>query len=400
MRWLCLTVALFGFAYAPAMPSRAPGAPSGPSEGARNGAIGSLHRSPPARAPAALPVPGADAVELSGGSGGATPPSVPGTAPFGGVLPFAYQTTVTPTMNVTQRAQQYASHPIGGISWGFRWSDLERSPNTFDWSEVDDAIAAAASVHLPSLLRVISGPDSPSWVLTSVPTVQIPNKYFPNPAFYSNPTTLPVLWNAAYLADWKTFLTAFGHRYNGNSHVYVVAMTGPSLWGDMYLPPDVTVWNGAGYSDSALESAWQQVIGAYATAFSHTPVALGIAEPLICSAVSPGFVNPTCSAGYQSNVLTPVFNWVHNSFAHHVWLQQNNLKGSDLGKEFHLRRMIEEAANWTTVGYQMGGDASGAADLHNAFEAALQDHASYVEVYLGDIENPAYVSDFRYLRGG
>ena len=77
---------------------------------------------------------------------------------------------------------------------------------------MDNAIAAAAAVHMPSLLRVISGPDSPGWVLSSVPTVAIPNKYFPNPSIYANPTTLPVGWSAAYLADWETFLQAFGAR--------------------------------------------------------------------------------------------------------------------------------------------------------------------------------------------
>jgi hypothetical protein len=62
--------------------------------------------------------------------------------------------------------------------------------------------------------------------------------------------------------------------------------------------------------------------------------------------------------------------------------------------------MIEQAANWTTAGYQMGGTASGAADLHDAFEVARQDSANYVEVYMADIENPAYAPDIAFLRQG
>jgi len=277
---------------------------------------------------------------------------------------------------------------------------LEPAPNVYNWTELDRAVAGAAAVHLPALLRVMSGPNSPAWVLSSVPTVLIPNQYFPNPAFYANPTRLPVMWDGTYLSDWETFLRAFGARYKGNKEVYAVEMTGPSIWGDMYLPPDMAAWNGAGYSDSKLQSAWQQVISTYVSALSGTPVVLGLAEAMMCKAVSPGFVNPTCSAAYRSNILAPVYNWVHATYPGKVWMQQNNLKGSNLGKVLPLRQMIEQASSWSRVGYQMGGLALGATDLHNAFEEARQDHVSYVEVYLPDIENPAYAADLRYLRYG
>jgi hypothetical protein len=162
----------------------------------------------------------------------------------------------------------------------------------------------------------------------------------------------------------------------------------------------MAAWNGAGYSDSKLQSAWQQVVSTYASALSRTPVVLGLAEAMMCKAVSPGFVNPTCAAAYRSNILAPVYNWVHATYPGKVWLQQNNLKGSNLGRTLPLRQMIEQASAWSSVGYQMGGMALGATDLHNAFEVARQDHASYVEVYLPDIENPAYATDLRYLRYG
>jgi hypothetical protein len=48
----------------------------------------------------------------------------------------------------------------------------------------------------------------------------------------------------------------------------------------------------------------------------------------------------------------------------------------------------------------MGGTASGTADLHDAFEVARPYSANYVEVYIADIENPAYAPDLRWLRDG
>jgi len=41
-----------------------------------------------------------------------------------------------------------------------------------------------------------------------------------------------------------------------------------------------------------------------------------------------------------------------------------------------------------------------AADLHKAFQVAIEDHASYVEVYGADIVEPANQDALRYLASG
>jgi hypothetical protein len=320
-----------------------------------------------------------------------------------GAKPFAYIAgAVTDTTNVTKLAGMLVGSPAVGLSWQFYWANLEPAAGTFDWQPVDNAIAASAALHLPVMLRVIAGLNSPAWVLSSVPTVSIPNKYFLNPAPYADPTIVPVGWSSAYLSDWTTFITAFGARYDGNPNVYSIGGSGAGHIADMYLPADMAAWNAAGFTDSVLLGAWEQVISAYAQAFTRTPVNLGVVEPFICSAVSAGFINPTCAAGYQSNVLQPLANWLPSIPAGRIWVQNNGLKQNYISNIFTQRSIERTAAEYTTVGYQMGYMPSTPTltDLHDSFTVARQDQASYVEVYTKDLLNPAYAAEFPYLVNG
>ena len=318
-----------------------------------------------------------------------------------GALPFDYEAGfVSATTNVVVKAQTIATSPAAGISWKFRWSDLETQSGVYDWTPIDRAITASHAVHLPVILRVIAGIYTPAWVLGQVPTVAIPNQYFPSTAFYANPTVVPVLWDSAYVADWGSFIRALGARYDGSSDVRLIEMSGEGVIGEMYLPPDMSAWNGAGYSDAGLLSATESTITTYAQAFRTTPLALGIDEPFVCGAVSPGFINPTCASTYRSNVLSALVAWVAASYPTRVSLQQNGLKGTYLTAIFGNRQILRAACEYSAVGYQMSAVAKSATDLHDSFTAARQDQVSYVEVYTADLLNSAYATHFHYLEYG
>jgi hypothetical protein len=79
-----------------------------------------------------------------------------------GALPFAfYPAPITATTQVTKFAQQFAASPAVGISWRFRWADLEPSPGNFDWRPIDNAMRATQANHMRVILRVIAGLYSP-----------------------------------------------------------------------------------------------------------------------------------------------------------------------------------------------------------------------------------------------
>jgi hypothetical protein len=68
-----------------------------------------------------------------------------------------------------------------------------------------------------------------------------------------------------------------------------------------------------------------------------------------------------------------------------------------LGTIGPYRRAIRHAADTTRVGYQMIGSAPTATSLQQAFQVAIQDHSSYVEVYGSDVLDPTSVTALRYL---
>ena len=64
------------------------------------------------------------------------------------------------------------------------------------------------------------------------------------------------------------------------------------------------------------------------------------------------------------------------------------------------RTEIRTVSSLTRVGYQMIGNTTSADDLQKAFQVAIEDHASYVEVYGPDIVDPANQAALRYLASG
>jgi hypothetical protein len=318
-----------------------------------------------------------------------------------GALPFAFNPgPITDRTNVVRVAQALAATPAAGISWRFRWSDIEPSPGVFDWTPIDNSISAAQSVHLPVILHVIAGLYSPSWVLAQARTVSVPNVYFPNTGPYPTVATLPVPWDPTYLSDWESFSRAFAARYDGNSAIYLVDLSGGGDIGDMYLPADMTVWRAAGYSDASLESAWQQIITTYAQAFTKTPIGLSIAESFSCNSVSAGFTNPTCAAGWKSDVLQPLAAWVAATYPGRIWMQNNGLKPKYSSGIFLTRQILRADCQLTTVGYQMNGTMNSPTALYDSFVVAREDQVGYVEVYPNDLSNSADAAALHFLQYG
>lgn len=318
-----------------------------------------------------------------------------------GALPFAFNPgPITDRTNVDRVAQAFAATPAAGISWRYRWSDIEPSPGVYDWTPIDNSINAARAVHLPVILHVIAGIYSPSWVLAQSRTVSVPNVYFPNTGPYPTVATVPVPWDPTYLTDWESFSRAFAARYDGNSEIYLVDLSGGGDIGDMYLPADMTAWRAAGYSDAALVSAWQQIITTYAQAFTKTPIGLSIAESFSCNSVSDGFTNPTCTAGWKSDVLQPLAAWIAATYPGHIWMQNNGLKPKYSSGIFLTRQILRADCQSTTVGYQMGGAMNSPTALYDSFAVARQDQVGYVEVYPDDLSNASDAAALNFLRQG
>jgi hypothetical protein len=264
---------------------------------------------------------------------------------------------------------------VDGVSWDFPWKDIEKKPGVYDWSAVDAAISASAGSGRKTMLRILAGAYSPSWV--------------PNQLTFSSKTlgeqryqtiTMPRPWDPAYIADWTAFIRAYGARYDGESRVTKIQMPGGGYQGEMALP-QWPGWLAAGYTDSLMANAWERFIAAYRAAFPHHPSALDVGEPL--------------QVYYHSNILPTVLAFAAR-YGSEIDYQQNGLR-SNLNEAWSVFKILQHLSSSTEIGWQMIGPSGASGGLRAAFTIAIASHARYVEVYQVDCVNPANRSALDYL---
>jgi hypothetical protein len=275
---------------------------------------------------------------------------------------------------------------IYGLSWRFRWKTIEPQEGQYNWQAIDKAIEVTRKAGKKVILRIVAGVHTPEWVYQAgAKPFDFGNADLLHPEAYEKTLRMPIPWDDVYLAKWEEFIQAFGKRYNGNPHIYSIPMSGGGHIDEMNLPKAYEKWRQAGYSDERLTSAWKRIIDTYQKALPNTPTSLAINEPL---------------GGRRSNVLNPIVSYVLTTYPHKVYLQENALK-ADLPRNGQIRQIIREASDKTTVGYQMVGGKrfveKQTGDWLAAFRNAMEDHASYVEVYANDVRDPGQRKALQFL---
>jgi hypothetical protein len=274
---------------------------------------------------------------------------------------------------------------VSGISVRFGWSGIEPRRGVFRWGPIDDAIASARRADKKVMIRVMAGIFTPSWVERRVRTLTFADDYLYNPAAYPDTVSMPVPWTSGFLSRWERFVRALGRRYDGRNTIYSIQIAGGGFLGEMTLPTDVPKWKGAGYTDRRYAYAWKQIIGFYRKAFPHTHLNLDIVEPFPDKATT--------------NVVAPVVKRAMDA-RRKAWIQNNGLRPGMLGMIGPYRKVIRRVNDHTRVGYQMIAAMPTSTALHDAFHVALQDDASYVEVYATDVMEWASQTQLRYLATG
>jgi len=267
---------------------------------------------------------------------------------------------------------------IYGLSWRFRWKTIEPQEGQYNWAMIDRAIEVTAKARKHVLLRLVAGMHTPEWVYAGgVKFFEFGDEDAAGGLRHPTGTRMPIPWDDVYLSKWEAFIRALGKRYNGNAHIYSVAMSGGGYIDEMNLPKAFERWQQAGYTDEKLIQAWKRIIDAYQRAFPETPTNLAMNEPL--------------GSLQRSNVLSPVVSYVLATYPGKVYLQQNALK-ADFPRDNRVRQIIREASVKTIVGYQMLGGKGflegQTGDRVAAFRHALEDNVSYVEVYAPDVRDP------------
>jgi hypothetical protein len=274
---------------------------------------------------------------------------------------------------------------VYGLSWRFKWAEIEPQEDQYDWQPIDTAMTTTKNSGKKVMLRIVAGVNSPDWLYnTGAKAFEFRNTHLSQPRYYRDSLRMLIPWDEAYLSKWEKFIRAFGQRYNGHPSIYSIQMTGGGYIGEMNLPKAYAQWRQMGYTDEKLIATWKRIIAAYQLAFPDTPTNLDINEPL----------------GRRSNVLEPVVAYVLATYPRKVYLQNNGLR-ADFPHDNRIRRILREASSTTIVGYQMIGGKGWldqqAGDRMSAFRNAIEDHASYVEVYAADVRDPAQQRALQFL---
>jgi hypothetical protein len=304
----------------------------------------------------------------------ATPSATPSPAPSGNPVDiYAFTGDANATATV-------ASLPgvVDGVSWVFTWKDIEPSPGVFNWKNVDAAIAASSSSGRKTILRVLGGAYSPSWVPN-----QLTFSFQPLGPGSFQTVTMPRTWDPTYVSDWTAFIAAYGARYDGDSRVTMIQMAGGGYQGEMTLP-QWSGWIGAGYTDALMTSAWDTFIDAYRAAFPKHPTVLDFGEPLQV---------------YAQSQIVPAVLAHAETYGSWVRYQQNGLR-SGLSQASSIFKTVLALSSSTTVGWQMWGGGSLSGDIMTCFNTAIASHAGYIEVYLNQAVDPADLAALTYLANG
>jgi hypothetical protein len=266
--------------------------------------------------------------------------------------------------SIDATAAALAPSPCHGDSWIFRWSQLEPSPGTYDWSLVD--VALAASKPKPVFLRVIAGTQSPAW-FPRADEIYVPNEGEGTSGW------MPVPWSSTFLADWGQFIAAYGARYDGNPQIAIIEGGGDGPEGEADLTGSYAQWAAVGYTVPVYATAIATLIQDFKTAFPHERIS---------------FAGASGPPGAPPGVGSPVAAFLHDVEAAHITVQYNGL--SSLATWPTRAETIVNTAS-DGFGYQMlravGG--SGVGPLPADLQLAASLGADFVEVYYEDVVNPA-----------
>jgi hypothetical protein len=307
----------------------------------------------------------------------------------------------------------FARNNIDGIALRYWWKTLESSEGIYDWSPVTRDILAARAHSKKVSLSIAAGIGTPAWVYAAN-VRQFKFRWVKSwgPPICSE-QRIPIPWDPVYLSKWRTFVRAFGLRYDSDPTVVLVKITG--LNGDTEetnLPhdtgklvrrggmsclssDDIAEWRQVGYSREKVEQAWKLMLDAFAESFPHKRLAImtGPSFPRVAG-FGPGIRKGGNADGKLAKEL--ISEGIENYDDRFV-VQNNGLSAFWNWKE------VANVAGRVTTGYQMlwsvTGDRTCRMNRHvtpcdprttlaSAIDRGIGASGKYFEIYTADVINP------------
>ena len=233
-------------------------------------------------------------------------------------------------LNVPLPNQTALGRPtIDGIRLKARWRDIETSPGTYVWTNLDNAIAQVTSKGKKCGIEIGSGHECPAWLYSGpeIPTHAVPYVLQDGP---NAGDTIPVPGDPVYISKWGSFIAAFGARYNSNQTVSFICMTGPGNhdeWNQAQGPTDTAALGNTQAKVDTWTNETKTFIDDFCAAFPNTVIIAALAKPFQNSMGFPAMIaasdyavaNHTPQFGLSFNGLTTLSNARYEP-AHQIFL--------------------------------------------------------------------------------
>jgi hypothetical protein len=172
---------------------------------------------------------------------------------------------------------------ITGISLRTKWTTVENSENTYDWSFIDGEVTKATLAGKSILLRAISGGvNVPDWVYPKGAQKFSYIDMNSNHPTYGQAMTMAVPWDPVFLQEKIRFIQAAGVKYSNNSNIKVVgeaaANSSTDDWHIPHTSADIQNWNAIGYTSQKLINVCELIIDTTMAAFPKQAMSMAFWE--------------------------------------------------------------------------------------------------------------------------
>jgi hypothetical protein len=268
--------------------------------------------------------------------------------------------------NVANR--KLASPKWDGIVIRERWSTVQPTRDSTDWTFLDEQIARAKRMGKKYILAIYTGNNAPGWL--GVPLYR----------------TAPLPWDQTMLREHERMVKLLGTRYADDPYLVGVELSGPTRGPsgslEMHLADGLRAQSG--YSDERMVAAWQQCINQYAAAFPS------------CALISDGGVAP---GGGRADITQAVFNYLYSKFPERANVSHCALKATTPELALHHAIVVAMGKRGCPLGFEMIGPSVGGNHGQNgplprfggpfslALDKARRADAQWLKVYQGDERN-------------
>jgi hypothetical protein len=272
---------------------------------------------------------------------------------------------------------------VSGVACLLTWSQLEPTENVYNWHLLDELLGKLSRNQKLLLLRVstcgVDAPtsqadkanlsDTPKWVFDAGV------KALPYTGRDSKEHLMPIYWDSTYLAKWSNFIHELGARYDKNTNMHSIGITGGGALGSTLIVPDFLA-NKANYD--ALEQKLK-------TEFGMNPRQLVEHWKYVADLFPKAF--PTARLNFDIDPPTPnragqdtldeICDYLVFRYGERIYLTRQNVCDAKHG--FDQYRILLKFRPDTLTGYELSSTIN-PDSLDKIAKLALDDGISFAEV--------------------